>query len=523
VPPPPEGSAAGDSSSFEISLVTTSIVFVAVLAVSLYPIVSHPIVSIDDFANHLGRIWVLRHYRQIPELHRYFVPYWQFQPDLAMDVVVGMLARFLPVYLAGKLFLALTFILVQTGVIRVHKAAFGTWSLWPFLAALLLYNRDLLSGLAGFLFGVGLYLNAVALWIDLGGRSEILRAIVLTVLAMLLYLAHLFAAGLLGLTLLGYQLSTCRRSGCGWWAAAGTLGSVLLPFVPALLLFVYLSPHADTAWVIEYRSLLTRIAAFGVPVLYDVWTDSLMGLAVAVLLSFLLATGALRLHRGLATAAALLLVAQLVMPNRILTATSVDHRIPIAMLLLLIAATDVVTPSRRPMFAFVIIILSFVPLRVWIIDQRWTRNDPVYAAILVGLDSLPPHAVVATVFPPSAAVRADAKAIAAYSLPAWRIPQRGGFTQTVFALPAQHPMKLTPEHAAWAKKYTADTLWEMFVTAPSTPQRADIDDGLKAALGHCDYLAFIDNESFAVPRTDLLAKVYDDPYIKIYRVRHDLL
>ena len=159
----------------------------------------------------------------------------------------------------------------------------------------------------------------------------------------------------------------------------------------------------------------------------------------------------MRLHHGLATAAALLLAAQLVMPNRILTATSVDHRIPIAMLLLLIAATDVVTTSRRSMFAFAIMILLFVPLRVWIIDQRWTRNDPVYAAILAGLDSLPPRSVVATVFPPSAARHADARAIAAYSLPAWRIPQRGGFTQTVFALPAQHPMKLAPEHAAWAR------------------------------------------------------------------------
>ena len=189
-----------------------------------------------------------------------------------MDVVVGMLARFLPVYPAGKMFLALTFILVLAGVIRLHKAAFGTWSLWPFLAALLLYNRDLLSGLASFLFGVGLYLNAVALWIDLSRRSEILRAVVLTVLAILLYLSHLFALGLLGLTLLGYQLSACRRSSCGWRTAAGALANVLLPLVPALLLFLYLSPHTDTSWVIEYRSVLTRIAAFGVPVLYDVWT-----------------------------------------------------------------------------------------------------------------------------------------------------------------------------------------------------------------------------------------------------------
>ena len=440
-----------------------------------------------------------------------------------MDVIVSMLARLLPVYLAGRMFLALTFILVLGGVIWLHKAAFGTWSLWPFLAALLLYNRDLLSGLSNFLFAVGLYLNAVALWIHLGRRSEILRAVVLTVLAMLIYLSHLFALGLLGLTLLGYQLSDFRRSGGGRRKAAGKLACVLLPFIPALLVFLCLSPHTNGSWVIEYRGFLTRITAFGVPVLYDAWTDSLMCLAVAVLLSFLLATGALRLHRGLAAAAALLLAAQLVMPNRILTATSVDHRVPIAMLLLLIAATDVVTTSRRSMLAFVIMIFLFVPLRVWIVDQRWTQNDRVYAAILEGLDSLPPHSVVATVFPPSAAHRADARAIAAYSLPAWRITQRGGFTQTLFALPVQHPMKLAPEHAAWARKYTADTLWEIFVTDLPTPQSADLDDELRAALGRCDYVAFIDNEPFAVPQTDLLAGIYDDPYIKIYRVRHELL
>jgi hypothetical protein len=248
-----------------------------------------------------------------------------------------------------------------------------------------------------------------------------------------------------------------------------------------------------------------------------------MCLAIATLLLLLLASGALRLHRGLATAAGLLMAAQLAMPNRILTATSVDHRIPIAMLLLLIAATDVVTTSRRSMLAFVIVILVFVPLRVWIIDQRWTQNDRVYAAILEGLDSLPPHSVVASVFPPSAVDHADARAIAAYSLSTWQVTRRHGLTQAIFALPEQHPMKLTPEHTAWAKKYDPDTLWEIFVTGPSPPQSTDIDDELRTALGHCDYVAFIDNEPFAVPQTDLLARVYDDAYIKIYRVRHDLL
>jgi hypothetical protein len=140
------------------------------------------------------------------------------------------------------------------------------------------------------------------------------------------------------------------------------------------MIFLFLTHHSATSFTVEYRSLLTRITAFGVFFLYDNWADGLVALVVGTICLILIVTGSLRLHWGLAAGAALLAAAQLVMPNEILTATSVDHRVPIAIVLLLISATDFASGSGKLKLGFAVTILALVALRVWTVDRRWTRT-----------------------------------------------------------------------------------------------------------------------------------------------------
>jgi hypothetical protein len=519
----PASLAVGEKATFDIAPLTAAVFFALLLALSLYPIFSHAFVSIGDLANHLTRIWVNLHYQDIAELQTYFAPYWHFQPDLALDSVVGVLARFMPVDVAGKVFAAAMFALILSGTMMLHRAAFERWSLWPFLAALLLYNRNLLSGHVNYLFGVGVCLHAAAAWIRLRRHSPLYRMLVLAVLTTATFMCHLFALGLLGLILAGYELHLVWRENASWRQAAVQLFQVFAPFAPPLMIFLFLTHHSATSFTVEYRSLLTRITAFGVFFLYDNWADGLVALVVGTICLILIVTGSLRLHWGLAAGAALLAAAQLVMPNEILTATSVDHRVPIAIVLLLIAATDFASGSGKLKLGFAVTILALVALRVWTVDRRWTQDDAVYAETLAGLAAVPPNSIVASAFPRAAFDNVSDTGIAIYYLPVWDVIRRGGLTQPLFAFPTQHPLMLRQEYAALSQAMPPHRLWETFVAGSSTHQSVDIGSPLMAALDHCDYVAFVDNKAFSVDPTDLLGEVYSNTYIKIYRVRHKRL
>lgn len=508
---------------FDISPPTAALVFLALLAVSLYPLFSHAFVSINDFVNHLTRIWVDLHYQELPALHTYFAPYWHFQPNLALDSVVSVLGHFVPVYFGGKIFLALTFALILGGTVLLHRAAFGRWSAWPFLAALLLYNRNLLGGHVTYLFGIGLYLITVSGWIRLRQHSLALRTAMLAVLVIVMFSAHLFALGLLGLTIGGYELYIWWKTRTSWSEAAINFTCIGLAFIPAVMLYVFLTPHSGSSFEAYYRSLTTRITAFGAPLLYSSWADGLTIILVAVLCLVLIARGALRIDWGLATGAVLLVAAQLVMPNILATTTSVDHRAPIAIMLLLVAATDAEVTSHRLKFVYLTVLLALLLVRVWTIDQRWTQDDAVYADVQAGLATLPPNSVVASAFPDTAFDDMSARAIGVYYLPAWDVIQRGGFTQTLFAYPTQHPMMMRSQFDALHRELSAYTIWENFVANPSAPQSGEMAPLLKAALARCDYIAFVDNKPFLVHPTDILTEFYSSTFVKIYRVQRSLL
>ena len=79
----------------------------------------------------------------------------------------------MPLELAGKLFLVLTFALIAGGTLWLNRVATGRWRLWPLLAFLLLYDRILLWGFLNYLFGLGLAICGLALWLALEDKPAL--------------------------------------------------------------------------------------------------------------------------------------------------------------------------------------------------------------------------------------------------------------------------------------------------------------------------------------------------------------
>src|SRR5215469_17998757 len=113
--------------------------FCTLLVLAAVPLFLSELPPLLDYPNHLARMHLLPSLPS-PVLRTFYRVTWAPLPNLAMDGVVPLLAAFMPLAWAGKVFILLTFLLLAGGTAAIYRALFGMWSLWPCLAFLLLYS-----------------------------------------------------------------------------------------------------------------------------------------------------------------------------------------------------------------------------------------------------------------------------------------------------------------------------------------------------------------------------------------------
>lgn len=195
-----------------------------------------------------------------------------------------MLVQALPILLAGKLFIVAIFALTLSGVIFRHRLTFDRWSLWRFLAILLLYNRLLLVGYLNFLFGIARCLHAIWLWMRFRGARARVRVAVMTPAALILFFMHLAAFGVLAVAIAVYEVTAVATGSNRWRTRFADLSLAAIPFAPPILFAVFLSPHSEASAAVRYRDLTTRVAGVAAPILYDWRIDAVAFLFCSVCL-----------------------------------------------------------------------------------------------------------------------------------------------------------------------------------------------------------------------------------------------
>src|SRR5882672_2107653 len=78
--------------------------YLAIAAIVLYPIASVAIPGLTDYPNHLARMHILATIDASADLRRYYEMHWTLMPYLAMDAVVPVIARVMPIYDSGRVF-----------------------------------------------------------------------------------------------------------------------------------------------------------------------------------------------------------------------------------------------------------------------------------------------------------------------------------------------------------------------------------------------------------------------------------
>lgn len=501
-----------------INLIVTIVVGIVVLSITLLPIFLLEIITTNDLLNHLARASILLNYGENLKFQEYWLLNWHFLPNMAIDIFVIMLQKCTDVLNSGKIFISFSFILIFCGVSILSRIAHGRWSLFPMICAIILYNRVVLSGLINYLMSVGLYLNATAIWLILRRGNFKVACFILSILATIICAVHLFGVGLLGVTVVAIEIATAYMEAASRRQILFRVSVIVLAFVPAAMMLVLLTPHSEQSFSIYYAGILSRLTAYGAPVAYETVIESIGYLTIGACLLSSWAMGGMRLDKRLSLAVVFLFVVQLGMPYQLATATAVDHRIPIALAFLLICALDIRIVSKQGAIVFMSILVSFWLYRVHSIYRHWSRDAVVYSEVISALKTLPNGVKVATAFPSSAFESMTTPALAVYFLPAWIIVPRGGFTQTLYTRPTQHPLIMQPNMRVISERSSPYKIWELYTGTNRTPLDCHAEKERHNTLQEYDYVTFVNNRPFHVMSTNILLPIHDSEHVKIYRI-----
>ncbi|MCZ0732842.1 hypothetical protein [Phreatobacter sp. AB_2022a] len=350
-----------------------ALLFVAMMAIVSAPILLHPLPPMSDYANHLARMHVIADGARDPDLSRFYQINWQIVPNLVMDVVVPALTRFMDVYLAGEIFLILTFLLIMSGTLAFNRALFGHWSALPLIGFPLLYNYVLLVGVLNYVFGFGLALWGLAAWVHLRERNIVLRLAVAALFVCALFFCHLYVVGVFGLGLLAIEIERLyHRRDIPLMRRLADFCATGIPFLPVLPL-LRASPTwglaADNSW--EPKGKIDGLI-YVIEIYSDAVAFALTGIVV-VAAAWALRHKVLRFH---AITWPLLVVSAIVymaMPRVMFGSYLADQRLPVAVAYMLIACINV---DLRHIFVrrgFIVVLLALIAVRTAEVQLAWAQ------------------------------------------------------------------------------------------------------------------------------------------------------
>jgi len=379
---------------------------------------------------------------------------------------------------------------------------------------LLLYNRVLLWGFINYLFGLGLAMCGVALWLALEERRRQLRVLASGLVALACFFSHIAAFGIYALAIAGVELppmlSLLRAR--HYRAAAYRIATAAVQFILPAIILGCEPPSPDGP--VSYGQFWRKA-----DLLFDVFDNYNRPFDIACFVLLIALIGGLAWRRRLTItprlgiAVAIVSAAYLLLPSQLMSGSGVDRRLPIALFLLLIAATAPAPLPRRPTLALGVIIVVVFAVRMAVIEAVWLKANNVYGADLEVIDRLPEGAKLAVAYP---AREVNAGGIPELHMPVLAAMRREAFVPTIFAYATQQPLVLRPPFAALAAKTSAAALWAGLVDgAPAA--RAEI----APVLQDYDYVVFVDRDRFAVKPLPCLKAMPSTPTFQLYALTHE--
>lgn len=211
-----------------------------VLALALaIPLLWPSLPPLTDLYGHIGRYRIQLDAGSTPSLAANFAFAWHLTGNLGVDLAIVPLAPLLGLEPAVKLITLLVPVLAAFGLLSIAKQVHGHIPLSALLALPLALGHPFILGFLNFSLSMALALNAFALWLYVTQTKRfVLRSLLFLAVGPLLWVAHIFGWGFLGLLCFASEFVRNRDTGAGGVEATVRAGLACLPLAPPLVLML---------------------------------------------------------------------------------------------------------------------------------------------------------------------------------------------------------------------------------------------------------------------------------------------
>lgn len=300
-----------------------------VVAATMLPLLYPKIPPLVDLFGHIGRYRVEIDLKNSPFLQQYYVYRWSLNGNLGVDLWVMLMGPIIGIEPAVKLIVLAIPPLTAIGFLWVAREVHGRVPPTAFFALPFIYGFPLMFGFINFVLSVALAFLAFGLWLRLGRQDRTkLRGWLFVPISLIVFFAHTFGWGLLGLMCFSADAVRLHDRGRSWWRAG--LDAALHCAVMALPILIMLIWRSEThggpttgyfVWRIKWRWLYAALRdRWGY---YDIAS---VALCVPILL-YVLFNRKLTLSRHLAFSAIVLAICYALLPRTIFGSAYADMRL----------------------------------------------------------------------------------------------------------------------------------------------------------------------------------------------------
>ncbi|MBZ6381841.1 hypothetical protein [Sphingomonas sanguinis] len=381
---------------------------VAMALLAALPLLWPTVPPLVDLPGHMGRYRVQLDYANQPWLATWYRFEWQMIGNLGIDLLIEPLAPIFGLELAVKLIVIAIPVLTVTGLLWIAREVQGRIPATALFALPLAYSYPFQFGFVNFALAMALALNLFGLWLRMGRLGAVrLRAAIFVPLSCVLWVAHTFGWGVLGVLAFSAELirqhDIRRAKGAqgvrGWVESAFHAGIGCIPLALPMVLMVLWRSGADVTgkttdwfnwrWKINWVTMVLR----------DRWMA--FDLASVTVLFLVLLKGVrderVEYSRNLVLSAAFLFVVYLLLPRVVFGSAYADMRLaPYVLAIALIALRPRRGLSLRGASTLAVVGLLFFVVRIGATTVSYVMYSNDYDRVLTALDHVPPRARLLT-------------------------------------------------------------------------------------------------------------------------------
>jgi hypothetical protein len=493
----------------------------AALLVSPLFVVEVP--PLEDYPNHLARMYLLAYGARDPVLSHMYAPAWHIIPNLGMDLITPPLVQVLPLHVAGRIVLGLVMLLLFAGMIVLHRAIHDRRSWWPLASALITCNGIFLLGFLNFLLGIGVALLVGAFWTAKRERQPVLAAAGLTFGAILAFFVHMMGLVFLGTIVTCTIAEDALNCSKDWFRVTIRRALVVaIAFVVPILLY-FSSPLAAVPGLTRYGSWKGKVGRLFVAfVNYNLWLDGCVVLLVCLVAIYCIASGRNRVPQRSLFAISLLLAAYIVAPWAIKGNAWFDFRFALMATIVVFVGLDPILPRNIALGVAALLAIVFAA-RTAVIAEVWYKHNADITGVRQTISAVPAGSRVLVVRAQTEQERGFPRTLPGEFLygrtddylSALLIPERKAFWPLLFTTPSQQPLTVLPPYDS----LSASTEDPPDYSVLRDPAQAAPFPYLRDWRRRFDYVLLMDPDDVR-PGTNDLEPVSKSNVAKLFVIRH---